>query len=74
MDPVDCPVDTRPNPLADPQGVLTVVSQAIYQLWDVANTSATASAAAAVLQRHDIRIGAHQAEYPRLRRCPPIGV
>lgn len=40
MDPIDCLVDARPNPLADPQGVLNVVSQAIYQLWDVANTLA----------------------------------
>jgi uncharacterized protein (TIGR00730 family) len=40
MEPYECPVDNRPNPLADPQGVLGVVSQAIYQLWDVANTLA----------------------------------
>ncbi len=40
MEPLECPIDTRPNPLADPQGVLRVVSQAIYQLWDVANTLA----------------------------------
>lgn len=40
MEPFECPVDNRPNPLADPQGVLGVVSTAIYQLWDVANTLA----------------------------------
>jgi uncharacterized protein (TIGR00730 family) len=40
MDPTECAVDNRPNPLADPQGVLRVVSTAIYQLWDVANTLA----------------------------------
>jgi uncharacterized protein (TIGR00730 family) len=40
MDPTECPIDVRPNPLADPQGVLRVVSTAIYQLWDVANTLA----------------------------------
>jgi len=42
MDSMECPIDTRPNPLADPQGVLTVVSQAIYQLWDVAPKFMTA--------------------------------
>lgn len=40
MEPTECPVDSRPNPLADPHGVLTIVNQAIYRLWDVANTLA----------------------------------
>jgi len=40
MDPIECPIDTRPNPLADPLGVLKIIDQAVYQLWDVANTLA----------------------------------
>jgi uncharacterized protein (TIGR00730 family) len=40
MDPIDCPIDTRSNPLTDPQGVLRIVTTAVYQLWDVVNTLA----------------------------------